>query len=225
MHDLKLAIFDIAGTLIEDHMEAVHAMLEALAAHGIEASSEELRSFKGASKHEAIRFFGWRRREEPLSDEACGQIYSGFQKLLHQRYEERLAPIAGAEEVFESLRKRGMALALTSGFGRATVELIVRRLGWGEWFASTVGSDEVRAGRPAPYLIFHAMERAGCRAVREVVNVGDTPLDLQSGANAGVRLNVGVLTGQFGRQRLFAEPHDALLGSVADLPTLLDQRE
>jgi phosphoglycolate phosphatase-like HAD superfamily hydrolase len=53
------------------------------------------------------------------------------------------------------------------------------------------------------------------------MNVGDTPLDLQSAANAGVALNVGVLSGQYRRERLLSEPQDALLASVADLPALL----
>ena len=184
-------------------------------------SSEELAEFKGGAKREVIRFFGWRKRNEPLSDAAVEAVYGDFVRLVNGRYEEQLAPIAGAEEVFESLRKRGMQLALTSGFGQATVELVVRRLGWQEWFSAMVSSDEVAVGRPAPYLIFHAMERCRCRSVREVVNVGDTPLDLQSAANAGVGLNVGVLSGQFRRERLLSEPQDALLASVADLPTLL----
>jgi phosphonatase-like hydrolase len=222
MSELKLAIFDVAGTVIEDHGEVVASLVDALAAHGMGVSSEELAEFKGGAKREVIRFFGWRKRNQPLSDVAVEAVYSDFLQLVNSRYEDQLAPIAGAEEVFESLRKRGMQLALTSGFGQVTVRLVVQRLGWQEWFSTMVSSDEVPVGRPAPYLIFHAMENCRCRAVQEVLNLGDTPLDLQSAANAGVGLNVGVLTGQFRRERLLCEPHDALLASIADLPTLLD---
>ena len=225
MPELKLAIFDVAGTVIEDHGEVVSSFVDALAAHGIGVGSEELMEFKGAAKREVIRFFGWRKRSEPLSDAAVEAVYADFERLVNERYEEELAPIAGAEETFESLRKRGMTLALTKGFGQATLELVVRRLGWHQWFTAMISSDEVEMGRPAPYLIFRAMERCHCRSVHEVVNVGDTPLDLQSAANAGVALNVGVLSGLYRRERLVCEPQDALLTSVADLPTLLAQRE
>jgi phosphonatase-like hydrolase len=225
MHELKLAIFDVAGTVIEDHGEVVSSFVDALATHGIGVNSEELAEFKGAAKREVIRFFGWRKRDKPFSETAIEAVYADFVRLMNGRYEEHLAPIVGVEEVFESLRKRGMRLALTTGFGNATLELIVRRLGWREWFDATVSSDEVSAGRPAPYLIFRAMERCLCRSVHEVVNVGGTPLDLQSAANAGVALNVGVLSGHYRRERLVCEPQDALLASVADLPTLLAQRE
>jgi phosphonatase-like hydrolase len=225
MRELKLAIFDVAGTVIEDHGEVVSSLVDALAASGIRVGSEELAEYKGGAKREVIRYFGWRKRGEPLSDDAVEAVYRDFLLLVNGRYEEQLAPIAGAEEIFDSLRKRGMQLALTSGFGLPTVELVVRRLGWQEWFSALVSSDEVPVGRPAPYLIFRAMERCRCRSVHEVINLGDTPLDLQSAHNAGVALNVGVLTGQFRRERLLSEPHDALLASVADLPTLLDRQE
>ena len=52
-----------------------------------------------------------------------------------------------------------------------------------------------RWGRPAPYMIFRAMEAVGVTQWREVINVGDTPLDLQAGTNAGVLGVAGVLTG------------------------------
>jgi phosphonatase-like hydrolase len=221
MQELKLAIFDVAGTVIEDHGEVVSSFVDALAAHGIGVSSEELMEFKGAAKREVIRFMGWRKRNEPLSEPAVEAVYADFERLVNERYEEQLAPIAGAEETFESLRKRGMQMALTTGFGQATLDLVVRRLGWEEWFAAKISSDEVKMGRPAPYLIFRAMERCGCRSVHEVLNVGDTPLDLQSAKNAGVAVNVGVLSGLYRRERLMCEPQDALLASVADLPALL----
>jgi len=221
MQELKLAIFDVAGTVVEDHGEVVSSFVDALAAHGIGVDSDELMEFKGASKREVIRFMGWRKRSEPLGEPAVEAVYADFERLVNERYEEQLAPIAGAEESFESLRKRGVAIALTTGFGRSTLELVVRRLGWLAWFAAMIPSDEVEMGRPAPYLIFRAMERCHCRSVHEVMNVGDTPLDLQSAANAGVALNVGVLSGQYRRERLLCEPHDALLASVADLPALL----
>src|ERR1700686_4452713 len=124
MRDLKLAIFDVAGTVIEDHGEVVSSLVDALAAHGMGVESEELAEFKGGSKREVIRFFGWRKRHEPLTDAAVEAVHSDFVRLVNGRYEDQLAPIAGAEDVFESLRKRGMQLALTSGFGQATVELV-----------------------------------------------------------------------------------------------------
>ena len=65
------------------------------------------------------------------------------------------------------------------------------------------------------------MEAVGAEGVGRVAAVGDTALDLRAAHNAGVRYNVGVLTGAHGREVLAAEPHTHLIGSVADLPGLL----
>jgi phosphoglycolate phosphatase-like HAD superfamily hydrolase len=83
-----------------------------------------------------------------------------------------------------------------------------------------VCGDDVTQGRPAPYLIFRAMEATGASSVHSVANVGDTTLDLQAGHNAGVRWNVGVLSGAHDRQALERAPHTHLLLSVAELTGL-----
>ena len=54
---------------------------------------------------------------------------------------------------------------------------------------------DVAQGRPAPYMIFRAMERTGITSVAEVLNIGDTVLDIQSGrkfALQGLQTAAGV---------------------------------
>jgi phosphoglycolate phosphatase-like HAD superfamily hydrolase len=57
--------------------------------------------------------------------------------------------------------------------------------------------------------------------VAEVIAVGDTPLDLQAGTNAGLRGVIGVLSGASKEDRLRPEPHTDIISSVAELPPLL----
>jgi len=71
-------------------------------------------------------------------------------------------------------------------------------------------------------MIFHAMEVAGIDDVREVLNVGDTPLDLQAGNRAGVLGAIGVLSGIHQKDRLLRESPTHLIASVADLPPLIE---
>ena len=79
--------------------------------------------------------------------------------------------------------------------------MLLGRLGWAEGIVdAVVCGDDVTRGRPAPYLIFRAMEATGASSVHKVASVGDTTLDLQAGYNAGVRWNVGVLSGAHDRQ-------------------------
>lgn len=132
-----------------------------------------------------------------------------------------MPPIPGAEETIRKLRENKYLVATTTGFDREIVMPIFRRLGWEKYFAAMVASDDVSQGRPAPYMLFHAMETAGVTSVAEVMAVGDTPLDLQAASKAGLRGMVGVLSGAGTAEQLRREPHTQIVPSVADLPALL----
>jgi len=69
-------------------------------------------------------------------------------------------------------------------------------------------------------MIFRAMEATGTIGVHQVATVGDTRLDLDAGHNAGVRWNIGVLSGAHDRQRLEQAPHTHLMPSIAGLGEL-----
>jgi len=225
MPKISLVIFDIAGTLIEDHGEVVDAFQIALRDNGIIVSQEDLIERKGASKREVIRHF-IEEQFGPIAEHTAeaDRTYAGFQRLLRNLYIEKgIKPIAGAVETFEVLHKRGIKLATTTGFDREVSNLILEATEWEELLPVNISSTEVLAGRPAPFMIFHAMELSGVQRVQEVVNVGDTPLDLQAGANAGARGVVGVLSGMHARERLLGEPHTHLINSVADLPEVVTE--
>jgi phosphonatase-like hydrolase len=223
MNDIKLVIFDIAGTIITDRGEVVHAFGSALKEHGIPYTDAELAEWKGTSKREVI----WRfvSRDGSAGDDRVEKIYADFRDILEQHYRDGgVEAIPGAAQTFAWLRERGVRIVTTTGFYREVTDLILERTGWRDLFAANITSSDVSMGRPAPYMIFRAMEAAGVRSVQEVVNIGDTPLDLQAGTNAGVREVIGVLTGLHGRPRLEREPHTALLPSVAELPEWLEAR-
>ena len=111
-------------------------------------------------------------------------------------------------------------MALTSGFDRALIADIVKHCGWGEFFDTVVYPDEVPAGRPAPYLIFQAMQKTRVEPVKRVAAIGDTVLDLQAGKNAGAGWVIGVLSGAADGATLGRTPHTHQLPSIAELPAL-----
>jgi phosphonatase-like hydrolase len=219
MDDLKLVVFDLAGTTVKDNGEVAYAFTAALAEHNIEVTSERLRSLRGSSKREAVlRFIP----EGPDRARHAEAVYASFREHLAERYRvEGIEPVEGAERIFQGLRAQGVRVALNTGFDRDITGLLLTALDWGERIVdAVVCSDDVMQGRPAPYLIFHAMEATGTISVQQVANVGDTVLDLKAGHNAGVRWNVGVLSGAHDRQLLEQAPHTHLLQSITELLNL-----
>jgi phosphonatase-like hydrolase len=225
MKEIELVVFDLAGTVIEDAGQVPAAFTAALQSHGIEVTSDALREVRGASKREVIQRFVERRLGGSEADVFAHteEIYNSFRSTLSGMYEQGgVREIAGATETFTRLQKRGVRIALNTGFDRTITELLLNSMRWdGNIINSVVCGDDVSQGRPAPYLIFRAMEMSGAASVHQVANVGDTVLDLQAGHNAGVRYNIGVLSGAHKREQLEPEPHTHLLSSAAELPAIL----
>ena len=222
MPDIKLVIFDIAGTILQEHGEVVRAFSFALKQHGIPFTEGELKHWKGAAKREVIRHFVQSHNPGLNTEHLVEVTYQTFRAELELSYKNNLQPIDGAAEAFAWCRERRIQLATTTGFYRDLSTLILTTLGWSHLFQAAVSSSDVRQGRPAPFMIFHAMEMTGVLDVREVIVIGDTPLDLQAGNNAGVRGVVGVLTGEHDRNSLRSYPHTHIIDSVADLPHLIE---
>jgi len=220
----QLAALDMAGTTVDEGGLVYAAVEDAVAdAVGGPIPAELMSQWKGTSKEEAIAglLLGMGSDDSPARVLA---VYEVFAARLEDAYGKTPpAPIPGVLEMFETLRRAGVKVALQTGYAAPVASSIMKSLGWtvGETVDALVTSDTVAASRPAPYLIFHAMEATGVRDVRRVLTAGDTPNDLGAGMNAGAGFVVGVTTGSFTRSQLEAEPHTHILDSVAALPTLL----
>ncbi len=139
-------------------------------------------------------------------------------------YDRNLAPMPGAEETFTFLRERGIKVVTDTGFDATIGGLIMARLRWpGRLIDLAVFSSDVPQGRPAPYMIFRAMQHLGVIDVRRVMKIGDSPADLEEGTNAGCGEVIGVLSGAHTAATLGAYPHTRILPSVADLPALFER--
>src|SRR5512132_1528557 len=100
MHKISLVIFDIAGTIIEDHGEVVEAFRIALRDNGIVVPDHELVKRKGASKREVIRHF-IEEQFGPIAEHTAqaDRTHAAFQRLLRNLYIEKgIKPIPGATE-------------------------------------------------------------------------------------------------------------------------------
>jgi phosphonatase-like hydrolase len=219
-----LAALDMAGTTV-DEGGLVYAAVESAVADAVggPVPADLMEQWKGTSKEEAIAGL----LHALGADDAPARVRSVYE-VFAARLEEAYgttppAPVPGVPELFESLRRAGVKVALQTGYAAPVADSIMAGLGWtvGGTVDALVTSDTVAASRPAPYLIFHAMEATGIVDVRRVLTAGDTPNDLGAGTNAGAGFVVGVTTGSFTRSQLEAEPHTHILDSVAGLPSLL----
>jgi len=224
MPSVGLVVLDLAGTILDDGGAVLAAFRAALDHVQIAVDEAELNAARGANKLQVFRRFASAALGPgPDAVRAAQEALAAFnEEMLVRLRDGEIDLIPGSAAAIQALRDAGLKLATNSGFNRQIADAILTKLrrAVGAFDADVCG-DDVPEGRPAPYMIFLAMERGGVHDARSVVVVGDTPFDLQAGTNAGAGGVVGVLTGTHDWRSLGATRHTHLIGSVADLPALL----
>ncbi len=223
---IELAVFDLAGTTVLDDDDAVNVGFRAaLAAHGLEVSPSDVDEVMGYAKPEAIRTLWERLRGVSPTAAEVGRVHDRFVELLRRHYQRSpgVCEVPGALATFRTLREAGVKVALNTGFSRAIAGALLERLGWfeGQAVDATITSDEAPRGRPHPDMIHALMRRLGVSDAARVAKLGDTPVDILEGRNAGCGLVIAVTTGAFDAARLGALGPTQVLDSVAGAPALL----
>jgi phosphonatase-like hydrolase len=224
--NIQLAVFDMAGTTVNDGDAVNRCFRAALAARGLDVQPEKVNAVMGMAKPEAIRRLIEESHLAFQLQDKIDEIHADFAKRMKSHYESdpSVQEIEGTAMTFAILRKAGVKVAVNSGFSRDICTVLLRRLRWlgpPPLIDASVASDEVPRGRPHPDMIRLLMKRFGLHDPVGVAKIGDTPVDLAEGTNAGCGLVVGVTSGTHTREELERHPHTHLVRSVADVPDLI----
>jgi phosphonatase-like hydrolase len=236
---IKLAVFDMAGTTVIDRDEVLACFSAACKQAGLMFPDERLNALMGVSKLEVFVTL-WREQLGPESTQEAvlahaDRTFLQFKDILETYYRENpVEPVPGAVELFQWLRSNGIKVALNTGFYRDVTDIILQKLGWDRGLNDqhiggadsvinfSISSDEVPAGRPQPFMIQKAMSVFGIEDSKQVLKVGDTPVDLQEGRNANVAYNLAVLDGTHSRAQLEVYENDGLLPTLKAVKTFLE---
>lgn len=234
---IQLVVFDLAGTLIDDDTAVADCLLQPALDAGLQTTREELLQHLGTNKVHLYQFLIARREgraieidqfdaaRDPGSEPFATEMYQRFTELMIGHYRRSVRPIAGAEATLRWCKDAGIRVATDTGFHRDVTDAIMDKLGWIEQglvdLAVTVDDIPGHIGRPAPFMIYHAMMQLNVQDIAAVAKVGDTAADLLEGTHAGAGMVVGVLTGTRPPADWLCYPHTHVLASVAGLPGLL----
>lgn len=221
MKKIQLVVCDMAGTTVRDESEVESCFAKACAATGLDISAERIKAVQGWSKRYVFQVLWTEKLGEghPELENHIETSYKLFKEILEEHYHDNaIVPTDGALEFFKYCHENEIKIALTTGFYRKVTDIILQKLGWLQGLDSnyvsngtavidcSIASDEVEQGRPAPDMIFLAMEKLHITDREAVISVGDTPSDLQCGRNAGIRATFGLTNGTHPPELL--EPHD-----------------
>lgn len=238
MNKIKMVAFDMAGTTVRDNQEVEKCFIEAARTTGLDFHSADILSMMGWSKRLVFETL-WRKFQPKADDSLIQQntnnSYLNFKKILEIHYlTHPIVPTEGTLELFSYLKAQNIKIALTTGFYRQVTDIILKKLGWlvgldanyvgyeSSVINVSVSSDQVQNSRPAPDMIFKAMQLLEIRDSNSVINIGDTPSDLQSGINAGCFLSLGVTNGTHSFSQLKEFENDGLLDNILELQNVIE---
>lgn len=224
---IKLIIFDLAGTTVYDDEFVTTALCNSLADFGFKIPLSAGNEMMGISKPVAIKKLIEQYYPDQMDLVDITPIHEKFLALMIDFYKNNseIREIEGTTEIFTLLKNAGVKIGIDTGFSRDITNIILNRMGWEQkrLIDVSVTSDEVENGRPAPDMIFKAMNILGIEQSEDVAKVGDTPVDMLEGINANCGLTIGVLTGVGKREVLSQFSNVTLLSSVKAIPAIILQ--
>ncbi len=219
---IELVAFDVAGTVISDDglvVESFQRAFQNSEPELWERKADELTQYAietmGQSKIEVFTALIGDEVRAALALEAFENAY--FEIVSRSG----VTPIAGAQATIENLREVGIRVALTTGFSRKTLDLIIEKLGWRQLLDFTITPQEAGGGRPSPAMLLKCAEALSVSSPSVVVVLGDTMADMGAGTSYGAGQVVGVLTGTHNESQLRSAGATSVIHSVADLKSLI----
>jgi phosphoglycolate phosphatase len=210
-----LVVFDLDGTLVDsaaDLAAAVNATLSRLAPQAPPLPLDRIRSFVGHGAGTLVA----RSLAEAGLPHRPEDVLPLYLEVYRDRMLETTTLYPGVVEALDALG--GHTLAVLTNKPGDMSRAILEGLGVGSRFARICGPEDVPRRKPDPAGLLWLMAEAGVGPA-DAAMVGDSPVDVRTGRAAGV-LTVGVSYG-LDPEGLRAEPPDALLDDLRDLPGVL----
>jgi phosphonoacetaldehyde hydrolase len=199
---LRAVIFDWAGTTVDfGSLAPSRTLQKVFEQFGVSLYESESRRDMGLPKRDHIAHIlsiervqaAWKLSHGAPSVEAdIDRVYERFVPLQFDCLSEYSSVIEGVPEAIERVRSRGLRVGSSTGYTRAMLDLLVAQSAR-EGFIPDVSlsPEDVKAGRPHPFMIFENAVRLQVYPLAGIVKVGDTVADIQEGLNAGA-WSVGV---------------------------------
>lgn len=175
-------VFDMDGVLIqsEEVWDAVRAAY--VRERGGRYDDEIQRAMMGMSSTEWSRYL----HDEAGVPDAPEKIDAAVVRRMLDAYREHLPLIPGAVEAVRRLADR-FALGLASSSNRELIDTVLDVAGMAPFFSTTVSSEEVARGKPAPDVYLETARRLGVDPT-ECAAIEDSHGGIRSAKEASMRV-------------------------------------
>lgn len=212
---VKLAVFDLDGTLVDSALSIVAGVRACWAACGFpEPDPVTVERIIGLPWEESVRTLlpGAGEAEFAMIHNYHDEVARGVRHRPPRS--EELFP--GAREMLETLESSGYLLAIITSRGTRRLREILDAEEIAGRFVSLRTTDH-GPGKPSPELMFQTLAETGARP-EDAVMVGDTTFDIEMARSAGTA-SVGVSWGVHEGDELMRAGADHLVAAFDEIPT------
>jgi phosphoglycolate phosphatase len=181
---MKLAIFDVDGTLVDSRAMITASLLAAFAAVGVAPPERSrLMTVVGLSLVDAMRALA---PSEP--DERHIRLAATYKEVFQDLRATGAHPedlFEGAHDLLVKLRARDdVLLGIATGKSRRGVAHLIEKHGYDGWFATIQTADD-HPSKPHPSMIVSALAETRSMPANAIM-IGDTSFDMLMAREAGV---------------------------------------
>jgi len=216
----KMIVCDMAGTIIKENNIVYKTLYEVIKSFNNTLLQEDINKFKGFNKLEVIDHFvkkqGLPIRESRL---LIKQSNNKFNSLLKEKYsvDKNVKLIhPHLPNLLNTLRDNDKKIVLNTGYNKEIQNILIDKFSLNKCIDDYISSEEVKVGRPYPYMIYNLMERNNIKNINQVIKIGDTPVDILEGRNAGC-FTIGVLSGASTYEELNASRPNIIINDIMDI--------
>ena len=184
MHNIKGAIFDMDGTLL-DSMPVWHRLTQNyLKQFNVHITDEDFAACEGFSQPEVADYFLARHPELPLTRET---MLDGMDALITSRYESMAVPKDGVLDFLERMRRQGVKMAIATLTARRHAEKALLDRDMMQYFEFMLTIEDIGVSKREPDIYLAAAERLGL-APAECMVFEDAPYAGVTAHRAGFQL-------------------------------------
>ena len=208
----KLIIFDFDGTLGDTRHNIVMTMQQTISEMGLPARSE-----RECAATIGLPLKGCFHQLFPEMDDSMMEKSATTYRRLFDENKKLFKPglFPNVSETLSSLHNRGIVMAIASSRSSRSLHEFVDDMSLTEYISFIVGADDVTHPKPNAEPVLKILSALDISAAETIV-VGDMPVDILMGANAGT-LTCGVTYGNATREQLEEAGANYIINDMAQL--------